>query len=83
LGAPGADTVIVPVRCPPVFAVTFILNEPLPVRFVGVIFVTVNQLALLLGIFQVPFAVTLTVVLIDEAPGVHALCDKLKIPPAY
>jgi len=49
LGTPGVVTVIVPVLdVAPVLAVTFILNEPLPVRFAGFMFDIVNHDVLLL-----------------------------------
>jgi len=48
VAAPGVVTVIVPdLDTAPVFAVALILNEPLPVRFAGVMFETVNHAALL------------------------------------
>jgi hypothetical protein len=49
VGAPGAVTVTVPVRCDvPVLAAAVILNEPLPVRLVGLNVPAVSHGALLL-----------------------------------
>jgi hypothetical protein len=74
---PGTVTVIVPIRCVPVFAEAVILNEPLPVRFTGDIFEIVNQFTLLLGIFHVPFDVTVILVQFPWLAGRHALADKV------
>ena len=53
--APGADTVIMPVLAiEPVLAVTFNLNEPLPVRFVGSNVFAVSHVALLEAAHDVP-----------------------------
>jgi len=80
VGAPGAVTVIVPVRdAVPVLAVAFILNDPFPVRFVGLKLEIVNQFTLLVTV-QVLFDVTLTVVLPAAEPGFHALVDKVRVP---
>ena len=82
VGAPGAVTVIVPVReddLVSVLAVALILNDPFPVRFVGLKFETVNQLTLLVTV-QVLLDVTLTVVLPEAEPGLHVLVDKLRVP---
>jgi hypothetical protein len=67
LVTPPPVIVIVPLRWPPVFAVVLILNEPLPVRFAGVMFVTVSHDWLLLT-FQVVLDVTF-IVLFDAATG--------------
>ena len=80
VGAPGAVIVIVPVLCIGLaLAVALILNDPLPVRFVGLKFEIVNQLALLVTV-QVLLDVTLTVVLPADDPGFQALVDKVRVP---
>ena len=62
VGAPGAVTVIVPLLAVvAVLAVAFILNEPLPVRFVGVILEMVSHEVALLLTFHVALDVTLIV----------------------
>jgi len=54
VGAPGAVTVIVPVLgAVPIFSLVLILNEPLPVRLAGVIWLTVNHDWSLEGVFHV------------------------------
>ena len=81
VGAAGAVTVIVPVRAAVVvLVVVFILNEPLPVRFVGVILEMVNQLALLLT-FHVAFDVTSTVLLSAATPADHVLRESVRVFP--
>ena len=75
IGESGAVTVIVPVLATiPVLVVTLILNEPSPVRFVGLKLLTVSQSALLLTVH----------VLVDATPmvvkpaanvGFHVLLD--------
>ena len=69
---PPSVAVIVPVRgAALVFAVAFILNEPLPVRLVGVMLLIVSHEALLVGMFHVPLAVTFTVANAAADGGVH------------
>ena len=82
VGAPGAVAVIIPVRATvPVLAVTFILNEPLPVRLAGTKLLTVNQAALLV-IAQVLFEVTFIVALPAALVGVHPVVDRASVPAA-
>jgi len=56
-----------------VLAVTFSLNEPLPVRFAGAMFVTVSHVTLLVGTFQVIVDVTFIVVFEAADPGFHVV----------
>jgi len=71
---PAPVTVTVPIRaCGPVFAVTFSLNDPVPVWFAGVIFVTVSHVALLVGAFQVVLLITVIDVLFAADPGFHVV----------
>jgi len=56
-----------------VLAVVFILKEPLPFRFVGVIFETVSHEWLLVGVFHVILDVTFIVVLPPAAGEFHVL----------
>ena len=73
---PAPVTVTVPVRSAvPVFAVAFSLNEPLPVRFEGLILETVSQLAALLLTLHVVSDVTLIVVLLCVGGGFHEVGD--------
>ena len=58
------------------FLDALILNEPLPVRFAGLILVIVSQFTFLLT-DHVRFDVTFTVVLLGAAPGFQALLDNL------
>jgi len=63
----------------PVLAVVLILNEPLPVRFAGVMFVTLSQLALLAGTFHVVLDCTVIVWLLAAVPGFHVDCETVSV----
>jgi len=76
-GTPGAVTVIVPCLKGPVLVVAFILNEPLPVRLVGVMLFTVSHDVLLLVTVQVLLDVTFTVEEFDAEAIDHVLVDRL------
>jgi len=70
--APGAVTVIVPVRAAkPVLDVVFILNEPMPVRLVGTKFDIVSHEVALLVAFQVLLDVTFIVAWFTAWDGFH------------
>ena len=81
---PGTETLIVPVRVVvPVLAVVLILNEPLPVRFVGDTFVTVSHdVLLLVGAFHVALDVTLILMLSAPCGADHVVCDTVSVGPA-
>jgi len=66
--APVADTVILPLRGAPVFAVTRIVNEPLPVPLAGV---TVSHEVALLDTVHDAFEVTVTDRLFAAFDGLH------------
>jgi len=68
----------------PVFCVTFSLNDPFPVLFAGVMFVTVSHAALLVGVLQVVFDVTFIVVLPPHVLGNHLEMPIVSVaaPPA-
>ena len=58
-GTPGAVTVTVPLLAVVlVLTAALILNDPLPVLFAGVIFVTVSHVTLLVGCVHVVLEVT-------------------------
>ena len=72
VGAPVAVTVIVPVlENEPVFALTFTLKLPLPIRLVGHMLDTVSQDVLLLLIFHIRSDVTCTVKALAADVGSH------------
>ena len=74
VGAFGAVTVMVPVReAFVVFSVALILNEPLPVWFVGWKFETVNHDVASLVTFHVLFEMTLIVAKLSIAVGFHVV----------
>ena len=77
LCCPSFLTVTVPVRSAPVFAAAFILNEPLPLRLFGVMFVIVSQSTLLSGVCHKPFDVTVIVVLDAVVPVLHVPGDSV------
>ena len=80
LGTPGAVTVIVPVLDTAlVLAVTFILNEPLPVRFTGDIFDMVSHDVLLLVTVHCLLEVTWTTELCAADVGFHEAADRLSV----
>ena len=74
---PPAVTVIVPDLCPPGLASASILNEPLPVRFAGVMFEIVSHDTLLVGTLQVVLDVTFMVMLFASAPGFHEVGESV------
>ena len=76
VAAPGAVTVMVPVLAPPVLVVVFILKDPLPVRFAGVILVTVSHAVLLLVTAHVLLDDTVMVLLLAADGADHAAADK-------
>jgi hypothetical protein len=79
VGAPGAVTVIVPVRWDVVvFRVALILNEPLPVRVIGRVLEIVNQLTLLLTVHMAS-EVTFTVVFVASELRFHVFRDKFNV----
>ena len=83
VGAPGAVTVIVPVlELSVVFSVTLILNDPLPVRFVGWKLETVNHDVALLVAFHVWLEITLMVAKLAVAVGFHVVCDIVSVAGA-
>jgi len=59
--------------------VTFILKEPLPVRFAGVIFETVNHDVLLLVTVHCLLDVTVTATPLVPDVGLHVLRDKVSV----
>jgi len=77
---PLAFTDIVPLLVPgPGLARAIILNEPLPVRFVGCMFCITNQGTLLVGVFQVMFEVTVTVVYPAPEPMPRLLLFSVRV----
>ena len=79
VGAPGAVTVIVPLRAAPVLAVTLSRKDPLPVRLGGAKLSTVSQAVLLDTTVQVALEVTLIVILFAVAAGFQADCDSVRV----
>ena len=81
--APGAVTVIVPVRdAAPVLAVALILNEPLPVRFAGVMFDMVSHDVLLLVTVHCLLEVTWTTEFCAADVGFQEAVDRLSVAGA-
>jgi len=81
--APGAATVIVPVLdTAPIWAVALILNEPLPVRFAGNIFVIVSHDVSLLVTVHVLLEFTLTSAKLAPAKGVQKAVVKVSVAGA-
>jgi len=80
VGAPGAVTIMVPILWV-VFGLgmTFILKEPLPVRFAGVISETVSHVGLLLVTVHCLLDVTVTATPLDPDVGLHVLLDKVSV----
>ena len=71
---------MVPLRLDvPVLVAAVIVNEPLPVRLVGLILDIVNQFTLLLGALQVVLDVTLILVLVADAPGFQFVGVSIKV----
>ena len=76
---PVPVTVMVPSLAAPVLAVALILNEPLPVRLVGVMLSTVNHdVALLVGVFHVMLDVTFISALLAADAGLHEVGDTVR-----
>jgi len=61
---------------------TFILKEPLPVRFAGVISETVSHVGLLLVTVHCLLDVTVTATPLDPDVGLHVLLDKVSVAGA-
>ena len=82
---PLTVTVIVPVRSAVVFvfAVTLILNEPLPVRLAGLMLEAVSHLELLMGALHVVLDATLIVIVSASAPGIHVVGDSVRVFPVF
>jgi len=76
---PAVSTLTVPVLCCPVLTVAFIVNDPLPVRFVGEILLTVNHVAWLV-IVHCRLDVTPIVWLAAAKVGIaHAVGDTVSL----